>query len=64
MTIQEAQELFTGKRVEVFIEKYKSVAGECSFIGVNEFLNWPLQITIDRMPIVLNNLNQVKLQKL
>jgi hypothetical protein len=36
-----------------------SIRGVCTFIGPNELLGIPLQITIDRMPIELNHINDI-----
>ena len=37
------------------------IIGTVYFIGANEFLGWPLQVTIDRTPIQLDSLKQIEL---
>lgn len=62
MTIAEAQEKYIGKRVIVAEgPNNPSAGGICTYIGPNEMLNWPLQITVDRMPLVIDSLDQVSL---
>lgn len=58
MTNEEAQLKYLGKKVSVKIGKTEYV-GICKFIGKPELLSWPLQITIDRMPLQIDSLNQV-----
>lgn len=63
MTVQEAQEKFTGKRVRVKKgPKNPEVCGNCYYVGPNEVLNWPLQITVDRMPLTIDSLDQISLE--
>lgn len=63
MTIAEAQETFLNKRVRVKKgPKNPEVCGICQFVGPNKVLNWPLQITIDRMPLTIDSLNQISLE--
>jgi len=38
-----------------------AVEGECKFIGENEFLDIPLQVTINRMPLRIKHLSEVVL---
>lgn len=62
MTIQDAQNLYINKIVKVKNAVDGSdIVGMCTFIGHNEMINWPLQITVDRMPIKLDSLEQVSL---
>jgi len=62
---------FLNKRVEVLVlgrndqgkrsVEFVKVAGLCTYIGENKLLGYPLEIIVDRMPIQLSNINQVKL---
>lgn len=38
------------------------IHGLCTFVGENKILGYPLEIIVDRMPIQLTNINQVKLK--
>lgn len=62
MTIQEAQKVYLNKRVRVTnIINTSVIIGKCDYIGMNEILNSKFQITINRMSITLNSLQQVSL---
>ena len=63
MTIEEAQNKYMGKRVLVKkgIKNPNEVGGICEFLGTNKYLNIPLQITIGRLPITLESLDQISL---
>lgn len=63
MTIEEANIKFLNKIVLVSdaIDK-KPVGGLCEYIGINEYLKWGLQITVDRTPIQIKSLDQIQLQ--
>ena len=57
-----------GKRVKVkncvklcYNKELSDVIGKLSFIGSNDFTKWPLQVTIDRTPFKIDNLNQIEL---
>jgi len=64
MTIEEARDKYLNKRVDVAKgSKNPSVGGVCDFLGPNEYLKIPLQITVDRMPLTLDSLEQISLQK-
>ncbi len=62
---------FLNKRVEVSTtnrdpygrksSELIKICGLCTYIGENKLLGYPLEIIVDRMPIQLNNINQVKL---
>lgn len=62
---------YLGKRVEVRIPqrsdntkyngKFTTCVGICQFLGENEHLSIPLQIVVDRMPVTLNTLKDVKI---
>ena len=41
----------------------QDVGGVLTFVGENEFLNWGLCATVDRMPIQLSNMGQIGLQE-
>ena len=64
--------MYLGKRIEVRIPqrgndgklngKFTSCAGICEMEPCsNEYLEWGLQITINRMPIQINSLNDIKI---
>lgn len=60
---------FIGKRVRVkncikpcYSDSYRDVVGNCTFFGPNKELGWDLQITVDRTPLKINNINQVSLE--
>jgi hypothetical protein len=38
-----------------------TAAGVCRYLGPNEFLGIALQITVDRTPIELQNVSQIKI---
>ena len=64
MTLEQAQQLI-GKRVIVEnAVNGKSIGGILEFVGPNTMLNWPLQVTVDRMPIQIENLNQISPQEI
>lgn len=46
--------------VETPFDKNVTMAGVCTFIGINEFLN-KKQVTVSRCPIFLDNFDQVSL---
>lgn len=60
-----------GKRVEAKIQardekgklstSFTTVSGLCTFVGKNEILSWPFQITIDRCPFQIRSLQDVKI---
>lgn len=61
------KENFTGqkvivRKVETPFDKNATVIGICTFFGTNEFLN-KKQVTVGRMPIFINDFNQVQLAK-
>lgn len=58
MTLDQAKELI-GKRVCV-----NNICGVLQFVGPNEFLGWELQVTVNRMPIKINSLEEIKIQKI
>lgn len=59
MTLEEAKKL-VGQRV-VILNAIGSdcIAGELQFVGINENLNWGLQVTVERMPIQVKSLDQI-----
>jgi hypothetical protein len=63
MTIEEAQNKYLNKRVLVKkgIKNPNEVGGICEFLGPNQYLKIPLQITVDRLPITLESLDQISL---
>lgn len=59
------------KRVEITIQarddkgklipnKYTQATGICTFVGENKWLNWPLQVTINRTPFQIRSLKDIK----
>lgn len=44
---------------KVIPNKFTTVVGICTFIGINEHLGW-LQVTVDRYPIQIRSLDDVK----
>lgn len=64
MTIEEANIKFLNKNVLVSDAiNGKSVGGKCTFVGINEFLGNRLQITVDRLPVKIKSLDQIKLHQ-
>lgn len=64
--------MYLGKRVEVKIPergnfcqltgKFTTIVGICQSEPCrNEFLDIPLQIVVDRMPVTIRNLNDIKI---
>ena len=41
--------------------KYSFVEGICEYVGPNKHLGYELQITVGRMPIEINSINDIKL---
>ena len=39
------------------------ICGVLQFVGENKMLNWKLQVTVDRMPIQINSLEQISEQE-
>lgn len=65
MTTEEMQFKYMGKTVRVIraTRKGGTVVGPCMYIGPNEHINWPLQITVGRTPIKLRDLSQITLEE-
>lgn len=62
MTLEEAQAKYMGQRVLVKKgSKNPEVGGLCFFLGPNEKLNWPLQITVGGLPLTIDSLDQISL---
>jgi len=54
--LAQLKETLIGKKVKI-----RGIAGDCSFIGYNEWLpSWDLQITIGRMPIPNIKITEIK----
>lgn len=51
---------FLNKKVRIEADKGLFV-GDLQYIGPNEVLGWPLQITIDRLPVQINKIKSIKL---
>ena len=62
MTLQDAHTLI-GKRVLIknaFPNSHPSdVGGELQYVGSNDALKWKLQVTVNRMPVQINSLDQI-----
>lgn len=58
MTLNQAKDLI-GQRVQV-----GEVVGILTYVGPNEALEWNLQVTVDRMPIQIDNLDEIKIVEL
>lgn len=51
---------FLNKKVRIETDKGLFV-GDLLHLGPNEALGWPLQITIDRLPVQINKIISIKL---
>lgn len=60
MSLEEAKSLINKLVVIKKAINNSDVVGILNFVGKNEFLNWELQVTVDRLPIQLNSLEQIE----
>lgn len=62
--VNQLQEQFLGKIIELTDSKGQKWAGICEFIGTNPFIpSWGLQVTIGRTPITNVRINDIHLIK-
>ena len=63
-----------GKRIRVPVPKrdnfgkvmtgqFTKVSGVCQFVGPNPNLGWELQVTVNRMPIKVEHVNDIELME-
>lgn len=63
MTIEEANIKFLNKPILISNAiDGKPIGGTCEYIGPNQYLKWDLEVVVDRMPIQINSLDQIRLQ--
>ena len=63
MTLEEAQ-LLIGKRVTIKDENGKDfIGGVLQWVGINDTINWGLQVTVDRCPMAIKSLDQIVVQE-
>ena len=46
---------------KIIPNKFQHCTGTCTYIGDNQYLKWDIQVTIDRMPIKINHINDIVL---
>jgi len=62
MNLEQAKKLFLNKNVIVRLPNGKTVGGLLTFLGPNEYLNWPLQATVARGPFQIDSLDDISLR--
>lgn len=46
---------------KVIPNRFVDCAGQCTFIGSNQFMGWDLQVTVDGLPVVVKHINDIKI---
>lgn len=41
--------------------EFTEIIGLCTFIGKNEILSWPLQVTVSRCPYEIRDINDIQI---